>query len=129
MTRGASMRPVEPRDIVDRYLEAFARRDFPVARSYLADSGFEYISPIARFDDADVFLSNMEGVGAILHRIETRLCFVNGNDVCHVLDVTVSLSGYEKQSAVSLARVEHGRIVRIETLFDATNFHRMIGDT
>ena len=63
-----------------------------------------------------------------MHRVDTRLCFVNGNDVCHVLDVTVSMSGYETQTAVSLARVERGQIVRIETIFDATNFHRMIGD-
>ena len=59
------MRPVGPREVVDSYLEAFARRDFSLVRNYLADSGFEYISPIAQFNDADVFLSNMEGVGAI----------------------------------------------------------------
>lgn len=114
-------------EVVDRYLEAIGRRDFFTARKFLTDRGFEYISPIARFDDPDAFFENMQGVGAILHRMDTRLRFTAGEDVCHVLDVTVSMDGYEMQSVVHLARVLDGQIVRLEVIFDASNFHRMIG--
>ena len=119
---------MEPLAVVEDYLGAFARRDYDAARACLADRGFEYISPIASFDNADVFISGMDGVGAILHRLETRLRFVEGNDVCHVLDITVSMDGYETSRLVQLARVEGDRIVRLEAIFDATGFHRMIGD-
>lgn len=119
---------MEPLTVVGNYLEAFARRDFEAARACLADRGFEYVSPIASFDDADVFMAGMDGVGAILHRLETRQCFVEGNDVCHVLDITVSMDGYETSRLVQLARVKGDRIARLEVIFDASNFHRMIGD-
>jgi len=120
--------PKRAAEIVDDYLEAVSRRDFVTARGYLADRGFEYVSPIARFNDPDLFFENMHGVGAILHRLDTRLRFSEGNDVCHVLDVTISMDGYDMQSVVQLAQVRDGRIVRLEVIFDASDFHRMIGD-
>jgi hypothetical protein len=113
--------------VVESYLEAFAQRDFEAVRTYLADRGFEYLSPIASYDDADVFLSNMDAIGAILQRMEIRQRFTADNDVCHVLDVTVGMDGYETQSVVSLARVEGNRIVRVEVIFDATRLNHMIG--
>lgn len=123
------MQSMEAQGVVEGYLEAVGRRDFAAARDFLADRGFEYISPIARSGDADEFVSNMEhGAGAILHHMESRLSFVSGDDVCHVLDVTVGMDGYETQTVVHLARVEGGRIVRLEVIFDASNFNRMIGN-
>ncbi|MGB5614834.1 MAG: hypothetical protein WBM67_19510 [Sedimenticolaceae bacterium] len=87
---------MEPLAVVENYLEAFRRRDFEAARACLADRGFEYISPIASFDDADVFISGMDG--------------------------------YQTSRLVQLARVKGDRIVRLEAIFDASDFHRMIGD-
>jgi hypothetical protein len=126
--QGADMRPTEPNQIIERYIEAIARRDFETARSYLADRGFEYVSPIARFDDADSFASSMHAVGAILQRMETRLRFTAGSDICHVLDVTVAMASYKTQRVVHLAHVDQGRISRIEVIFDASDYHRMIGE-
>jgi ketosteroid isomerase-like protein len=114
-------------EVVNRYLAAIASRDFDSARSYLADRGFRYTSPIATLDDADAFVASLLGVGAILQRVEAPHVFVRDGDVCHVLDVTVAMAGYETQRVVHLAHVAGGRITRIEVIFDATNYHRMIG--
>jgi hypothetical protein len=121
------MQTTQTLQLVERYLEAIAARDFGAARSLLADRGFGYTSPIAHFDDADRFAESMEGVGAILHGIRTRHRFVDDDVVCHVLDVTVSLDGYQTQRVVQLARVEAARIIGLEVIFDASQFHRMIG--
>ena len=47
---------MQPKEIVDAYLDAIASHDYDGARRYLADAGFTYDSPIARFDSADAFM-------------------------------------------------------------------------
>ena len=58
--------------LVEGYLDALAERDFVAVRGRLSDTGFRYVSPIARFDDPDDFVASMEGVGAILQACERR---------------------------------------------------------
>lgn len=114
-------------ETVDRYLAAVSARDFEAARGYLADRDFSYTSPIGGFDDADAFTRNMDGIGAILHRMDARHRFEAGEYVCHILDVTVAMAGYDTQTVAQLARVVDGRIFRLEVIFDASEFHRMVG--
>ena len=121
------MRTSTPLVVVNRYLDAIAGRDFEMARSCLADTGFRYLSPIAEFADPDAFVASMEGVGAILHDIKTVHSFVDGDTVCHVLDVRVSMSGYQTRRVVQLAKVREGHIVDLEVLFDASEYRRMFG--
>ena len=68
----------------------------------------------------------MEAVGGILQRIETRHQFIDGGTVCHVFDVTTTMGSYKTQPVLHLADVADGHIVRIEVIFDATEYHRMI---
>jgi len=117
----------DPQALVDRYLRAIGERDFASARTCLGDRGFRYSSPIGHYDDADSFIANIEHVGPILVNVETRFVCADGKRVCHFLDVTVSLSDYTTQTAVQLATVENGRIVRLEVVFDASEYHRMFG--
>lgn len=122
------MQATESLLLVESYLDAVAARDFARARGHLADTGFEYISPIARFGDADAFAESMEGgVGAILHSIRIVHRFADDGAVCHVLDVTVSMADRQTRRIVQLARVQEGRIVGLEVIFDASEYHRMIG--
>jgi hypothetical protein len=121
------MQTTETLQLVERYLDAIRARDFAAARALLASRGFEYLSPIARFDDADRFAESMEAVGAILHDIRTRYRFADGDLACHILDVTVSLDAYQTQRVVQLARVAAAKIIALEVIFDASQFHRMIG--
>ena len=123
------MPATESLQLVERYLEALAARDFATARSLLADSGFDYLSPIARFDDDDQFADSREGVGAILHDIRIAHRFVDGNVVCHVLDVTVSITDYRTRRVVQIARVKEAKIAGLEVIFDASEFRRMFGES
>lgn len=116
----------EPVQLVERYLDALAQRDFTAVRNHLADTGFRYTSPIAQFDDPDDFVASMMGVGAILHRIDIVHRFHDNDLVCHVLDVAVNLETRRTRRVVELARVRDGRIAGIDVIFDATEFHRMI---
>jgi hypothetical protein len=115
-----------PASIVEGYLRAVAEHDQHKARRYLRDRGFSFISPIASFNSPDAFTGYLDAVGAILQRMETRHRFVDGGTVCHVFDVTTSMGSYKTQPVVHLVEVADGSIVRIEVIFDASEYHRMI---
>ena len=69
---------MQPKELVDAYLAALTDRDYERARSFLADSGFEYTSPIATFADADAFMDYMMLIGGIIHAITCRKTFADG---------------------------------------------------
>jgi arginine/ornithine N-succinyltransferase beta subunit len=115
----------EPISLVEEYLAAVADRDVARARGYLADTGFRYRSPIASFDNADEFAANMEGIAAILHDVRVVHRFMADDTVCHVLDFTVAMTGYQTRRVVQLAEIVD-RIASLEVIFDATQFHQMI---
>jgi len=120
------MQMTESMRLVERYLDALAARDLDAVRGLLSNEGFHYISPIAQFDDPDDFVASMEGVGAILHKVKIIHRFADGELVCHVVDITVSLETYRTRRIVQLARVQDDRIVDLEVIFDASEFNRMI---
>jgi len=109
---------VQPREIVDAYLEAMARHDYEGARGYLADAGFTYESPIARFESADAFMEYSAMSMGILQRVERVKTFVDGPDVCSFLIMHIQISDKDRVKAVNWSRVEQGRIRRMEVLFD-----------
>lgn len=104
--------------LVDAYLDAIAAHDTDAARGLLADQGFRYESPIARFDDADAFVHFMAMSTGILQRIDRRHCFVDGDDICHWLVLVTQLSERIATPAVQWAQVRDGRIASIELMFD-----------
>ena len=116
---------VDPRAIVDAYIDALANYDYERARGLLADSGFRYQSPISRFTSADEFMQYMSLSGGIIQGIGRRKTFVDGDDVCHFLEFAVQLSEKESFRVVQWASVAKGRIYRIEVLFDAHRYHEM----
>lgn len=118
-----------PADVVERYLDAIVRHDDETLRSCLADSGFRYRSPIGTFDDPDAFAQFVSMTGGILQRIERRRRFVDGADVCHWLVFVTQLSERVSTPAVQWARVQDGRIVSIELLFDAYGYRQLFAET
>jgi hypothetical protein len=116
----------DPVSVVERYLAAVAARDFPTARGFLAEEGFQYQSPIASFSDRARFAENMDAIGAILHNIRILYRFVDGATVCHILDVTVNMTGYQSKRVVQIATVIGSRITRLEVVFDASSLRQMI---
>ena len=116
---------MEPRQVVDRYLDALARRDYDRARTFLADRGFSYTSPIASFDSADDLVEYLTMVSGIVERMERRKIFVDGSDVCHFLTYTTRIAEREQTQVVQWAHVDGERIRRIELVFDAHQFKIM----
>jgi hypothetical protein len=117
---------IDPRQIVDDYLEALMARDFERARSLLADSGFHYVSPIHTFDDADAFIEFSLYSSGVVGQLEVRKVFADENDVCHLLTLTTYLGDKGHTPVAQWTQVDdNGRIRRIELLFDAHEFKVM----
>jgi len=115
-----------PAEVVDAYFDAMAARDFDRLRTCLADSGFSHRSPIAAIRDADTYAAYISRVGPVLEGLDRRRTFVDGDEVCAILDYRMRLSEVMVIPVVVWFRVAEGRIYSIETFFDATEYRRMI---
>lgn len=115
-----------PTEVVDAYFAAFVARDFDAMRACLTDGPFSHRSPIAAIDDADTYAAYMSRIGPVLEGIDRRRTFVNGDEVCAIVDYRIRLSELMEAPVVAWFRVAGGRIVAIETFFDATEYRRMI---
>jgi hypothetical protein len=104
--------------VVESYLDAVVAREHERVRGLLADRGFVYDSPIARFSCADDYVQYLALTSAILRRIERRHAFADGDDVCHWLVIETQLSERVATHAAQWARVADGRICFLEMLFD-----------
>lgn len=118
----------DPRAIVEGFLAAQAAHDDALARTFLADQGFSFSSPIAAFQCADAFIEYASITGGIILDRVTRKVFVDGGDVCHFLTYRIQLSEKQSVDLVQWARVRDGRIQRIETLFDASTYRQLFDE-
>ncbi|MGB5539798.1 MAG: nuclear transport factor 2 family protein [Gammaproteobacteria bacterium] len=115
-----------PEDTVASFLDAIEARDFDLARGYLSDSQFSYRSPVSRTDNADTFIALVSRIGPILERIERRRTFVDGGDVCSILQYRTTMDAIKNVPVVQLATVIAGKIVALEVFFDASEYNRML---
>jgi hypothetical protein len=121
-----AMNSPAPEEVVSALLDAFEGRDFERARTYLSDSEFIYQSPIESMSSADDFIANISRVGPILERIERVKTFVSGNDVCNLLRVHTTMDTLNATTTVQVATVVAGKVTAIESIFDATEYNKMI---
>jgi hypothetical protein len=115
----------ETETLVKSYLAALADRDFDRARTFLADRGFRYISPITNFEDADRFIQHLSAIGPILERLTIHRCMVCNHEAIAILDATLTLNGYASYRSAMLFGVTDHRVKSIEAIFDASDYHRM----
>ena len=115
-----------PREVVDAYFDAFAARDFERLRACLSDGPFSHRSPIAALDDADAFAAHISRIGPVLDGLERRRTFVDGDEVCAIVDYRIRISDLMVVPVAVWFRVSGGRIVALETFYDATEYRRMI---
>ncbi|MEK7322427.1 MAG: nuclear transport factor 2 family protein [Pseudomonadota bacterium] len=108
--------------IIDAYLDAMAKRDYGRARSYLANEGFEYLSPINHFSSADKFMAYIELATPIVHRFDLRKTFRDGDEFCHILSVTSQISEKRTATVVQWSLISEGKIQRLELIFDAYEY-------
>jgi hypothetical protein len=119
----------DPLSVVEAYLNARDAFDFERARGLLADSGFHFSSPIATFDSADSFIQHSALAGGIVQSIMRRKVFVDGPDICHFLTLRIQISEKQSVDVAQWAHVEQGRILRIESVFDATLYRTLFPES
>lgn len=112
-------------DLVISYLKAVGARDFELARSFLANDGFSYHSPIADYDDADRFIQSISAVGPILEELTIRRLFTAESEVMTLVDARITLHGYTTRTTAILFHMEQRRITAIEAIFDASEYKKM----
>ena len=125
---GLHMSQQSPESIVSAFIDAIEARDFEYARRYLSDTQFSYRSPVSRTDDADNFIIIISRVGPILEGIKRRRTFVDGNNVCSILNYRTSMEAMREVPVVQLATVADGKIVTLEALFDASAYNKMFAE-
>lgn len=115
-----------PQAVFDAYLDAFAARDLDAVRATLAERGFCYRSPVASHTDVNLFVTDIVArIGQILDGIDRRRIFVDGDEVCAILDFRIRINVVTHTPVVLWAKIEQGRIVSLEAFFDATEYTQM----
>jgi predicted SnoaL-like aldol condensation-catalyzing enzyme len=116
------MAALTPKEIVNAYIDAIAARDFQRARGLLANGRFSTRSPISAFESADAYVTDISRVGPILEGIERRRVFADGDEVCVILDYITRMDRRQVTPVVHWMRIEDGKIVFIESFFDARGY-------
>jgi len=124
-TTQSTMEKLSPSEVVGAYVAALARCDFEHARSWLSDEKFSTRSPISTFDNADAYIESISRVGSILEGIRQRKMFVDGNDVCVILDFITHMDRRQVSPVAHFMRLESGKITYIEAFFDARAYAEM----
>lgn len=119
------MKNSSPEAVFDEYLDAFAARDFERMRATLSDDEFYYRSPVNNHTSADVFVLDISRVGQILDGIERRRIFVDGDEICAILTFKIRINVVTLYPVVLWAKIRAGRIVSLESFFDATEYTQM----
>ncbi|MBI5041979.1 MAG: nuclear transport factor 2 family protein [Gammaproteobacteria bacterium] len=114
-----------PTAVFNAYLDAFAARDFDRMRATLSDATFYYRGPVATHTDATEFVMDISRIGQILDGIDVRRLFVDGNEICAILDFRIRINIVDITRVVLWVIVENGKIVSIEAFFDATEYSQM----
>lgn len=114
-----------PEAVFNTYIKAFAARDFDQLRSTLSDDNFYYRGPVSSHTDADVFVMDISRIGQILDGIDVRRLFVDGNELCAIVDFRIRINIVDITRVVLWAKVEQGKIVFLEVFFDATEYSQM----
>jgi limonene-1,2-epoxide hydrolase len=117
-----------PESVVSAFIDAIEARDFERAREYLSDTQFSYRSPVSRTDNADTFISIISRVGPILERVERRKTFIDGGSVCSILNYWTTMEAMQEVPVVQLATVVAGKIIALETFFDASEYNKMFAE-
>jgi len=114
-----------PIAVFSAYLDAFAARDFDRMRATLSDEKFYYRGPVSTHTDADVFVLDISRIGQILDGIDVRRIFVDGNEICAILDFRIRINIVDITRVVLWAIVENDKIGSLEAFFDATEYLQM----
>ena len=106
-----------PEQIVSTYYDAWKSRSGDFTSVPLADD-FEFRGPVASFDSAAGFREMASQAGPMVTSFEVRHQFVDGNQVCSIVDWDMALP-VAPMTAAEILDVADGQIVRGELIYDA----------
>jgi ketosteroid isomerase-like protein len=104
------------RDVVDRYFTALQAKDFTAMRPLLHDD-VTFKGALGTTAGVEEYVSGLQGMMAAMTRIERRVMFAEGEDVCQVYDLTLAEPPVTLPIAQWL-RVRDGRIAQVNVYFD-----------
>ena len=109
-----------PKEIVERFHQAFAAKDFATARGLLHDD-LDFRGPIDTFGSADDYVAAIQQLSAIVEDVRVRRVLGEDDDVCVLYDlVTATPAG--TAPVAEWYRVRGDRIAAIQAYFDARPF-------
>jgi uncharacterized protein (TIGR03086 family) len=113
---------MDPRTIANQYYDAWRDRAGDMSGVPLA-ADFSFRGPVASFDSADGFRAMAARAGAAVRDFRVRQQFVDGEQVCSIIDWEMAmLPG--TLTAAELLRVRDGRIVSGELIYDAEELRK-----
>jgi limonene-1,2-epoxide hydrolase len=109
-----------PTEIVDRFMQALAARDFGGARRLLADD-LRFDGPLDRFERADDYMQAIAGLYGMVRAVEHQTTVAQGDEVVvfYTLDTPVA-----KAPVAEWYTVRGDKIGQLRAYFDARPFAR-----
>lgn len=110
-------------ETVALYYDAWQNKRGDLGAVPLADD-FRFVGPVASFDSAEGYRAMAREAGQAVTSFEVRRQFVDGNEVCSIIDWQMAIPGTGPMSAAELLEVKDGVIVRGELIYDGEALRR-----
>jgi SnoaL-like domain len=111
------------RETVALYYDAWQNKQGDLGEVPLA-ADFQFVGPVASFESAEGYRAMAREAGQAVTSFEVRRQFVDGNEVCSIIDWEMAIAGTGPMSAAELLEVKDGVIVRGELIYDAEALRR-----
>jgi hypothetical protein len=90
---------------------------------------FQFTGPVANFDSAESYRAMAREAGQAVTNFEVRRQFVDGDEVCSIIDWEIAIPGVGRMTSAELLEVRDGMIVRGELIYDAEALRRSMEQT
>ena len=111
------------KEIVALYYNAWQHKHGDLSEVPLAND-FQFSGPVASFDSADGYRAMAKEAGRAVTSFDVRRQFVDGNQVCSIIDWEMAIPGIGRMTSAELLEIEDGVIVRGELIYDAEALRR-----
>jgi SnoaL-like domain len=110
-------------ETVAAYYDAWQNLHGDLSNVPLAED-FQFTGPVASFDTAEGYRAMARDAGQAVTSFAVRRQFVDGNQVCSIIDWEMGIPGVGRMTSAELLEVENGVIVRGELIYDAEALRR-----
>ncbi len=110
-------------ETVAQYYDAWQNKQGDLSDVPLADD-FRFSGPVANFDSAAGYRAMARDAGRAVTSFTVRRQFVDGTQVCSIIDWEMAIPGVGRMTSAELLQVEDGVIVRGELIYDAEALRR-----